>query len=486
MTNEPDVAPQVTLAELVTCAHDGPGLTVTGADPAGIVVSDIAHDSRMVRPGALFVCLPGSTTDGHEHAGEAVAAGAVALVVERPLGLGVPEIVVPDARVVMAHLAACLYRHPAASMTVVGVTGTNGKTTVAHLIADIFEAAGRRAATIGTLTGRYDTPTTPQSPELQRHLAELRAAGTEVVALEVSSHALVVHRVDALTVDLAVFTNLSRDHAELHPTMEEYFAAKARLFTPDHARRAVVNLDDPHGRLLRDASQIPTVGFAMAEVADLEMAGDHSTFTWEGQRVRLPLVGEANVANALAAATAARELGVDPSTIADGLGRARPIRGRFEPVEVDEPFEVLVDYAHTPDALAKLLESARQISGAGRVLVVFGCGGDKDRTKRAPMGEIASSLADRVVVTSDNPRSEPPEAIIAEIRAGMTATDHVTTEPDRRRAIAVALREAEPGDLVVVAGKGHETEQVIGATRVPFDDRLVVQEELAQMRGSGR
>jgi UDP-N-acetylmuramoyl-L-alanyl-D-glutamate--2,6-diaminopimelate ligase len=455
-------------------------------DAAGVVVDDLTYDSRRVHPGTLFVCVPGSTTDGHDHAPDAVTAGAVALVCERSLGLGVPELVVTDCRAAMAPLAAHLYDHPADAMRVVGITGTNGKTTVAHLVAAIFESAGSPAVAIGSLTGLHTTPTTPEAPDLHRHLAALRSAGTEVVALEVSSHALELHRVDAMVVDVAVFTNLSRDHLDFHGTMNAYFQAKAKLFTPERARRAVVNLDDPHGRLLSDASQIPTVGYRMADADDLVLSGDSSSFRWRGQRVSLPLAGSVNVANALAAATAAAELGLDPATIAAGLARVTPVSGRFEWVDLDAPFSVMVDYAHTPDALEQLLLVARELGGDGRVRVVFGCGGDKDTGKRAPMGEIAARLADHVVITSDNPRTEAPEDIIAAIRQGVGRVDGVTVEevPDRRRAIAQALGAASEGDLVVIAGFGHETVQTIGTERVPFDDRLVAREEYAALRGT--
>jgi UDP-N-acetylmuramoyl-L-alanyl-D-glutamate--2,6-diaminopimelate ligase len=450
--------------------------------PEDITVTDITDDSRRVAPGSLFVCRLGGATDGHDFAAAAIAAGAVALVTERPLGLGVPELRVGDARAAMAPLAAAIFGHPADAMTIVAVTGTNGKTTVTHLVASIFDAAGRPAAPLGTLSGWANVPTNPQPPDLHRRLAELRAEGTEVIAMEVSSQALVANRVDGIVADVAVFTNLSRDHLELHGSMEEYFAAKARLFQPERARRAVVNLDDPHGRLLSDAALIPTEGFSLADVDELVVGPDGSRFRWRGVDVSLGLPGRFNVSNAVAAATAASAAGIAPESIAAGLAAARPMRGRFEVVEIPAPFTVVVDYAHTPDALEHLVTDAGEL--AERVVLVFGCGGDKDRGKRAPMGAVASQLADVVIVTSDNPRSEAPEAIIDDILAGVTRRDHVVVEADRRRAIAHALEEAGPGDLVIVAGKGHETEQVVGDERIPFDDRVVIVEEHRRLRGT--
>lgn len=478
MTPDPRAATPVALAELARWV-DGE----LHGPTADVVVDDLVQDSRLVQPGSLFICITGATSDGHGFAADAVDAGAVALLVERRLDLDVAQVVVPDTRRAVGPLAAAFLGRPADDLEIIGITGTNGKTTVAHLIMAIFSAAGRPAATIGTLTGGHTTPTTPEALDLHRDLARLRDGGTEVVTLEVSSHALAMHRVDGLVVDVAVFTNLSRDHLDFHGTMESYFQAKATLFTPEHASRAVVNLDDPNGRLLQDAAQIPTVGYHMDDAADVVLAPDHSTFTWEGHEVRLPLVGRVNVSNALAAARVAQTIGVDTAAIVAGLGAVAPIHGRFERIELSSDFGAMVDYAHTPDALARLLESARELCPQGRVHLVFGCGGDKDRTKRGPMGEVASRLADHVVLTSDNPRSERPEDIIDDIRRGTGSDAAIEVEPDRRRAIALAIAAAEPGDLVVVAGKGHESEQILGSTAVPFDDVRVVIEEHERMAG---
>lgn len=449
-------------------------------DPAPIVV-DITQDSRRVEPGSLFVCIFGSHVDGHELAADAVARGAVALLVERPLHVGVPQIVVPDTRRAVGPLAAGFFGEPAQAMKVIGITGTNGKTTVTHMLRGIGEAAGTATAAIGTLTGGHSTPTTPEAIDLHRHLALLRDQGTGLVALEVSSHALALHRVDGLVVDVAVFTNLSRDHLDFHGTMDAYFQAKAVLFAPERARQAVVNLDDPYGRLLSDAAQIPTTGYSLADAGEMELHSDHSRFWWRDRPVRLPLVGEVNVANALAAATAAEAVGIERDAIVGGLESLGPVSGRFEVVDIDADFTVMVDYAHTPDALSHLLEAARGVCPSGRIHLVFGCGGDKDRTKRAPMGEVASRLADRLVLTSDNPRSEEPAAIISEIRAGVESGVEVEIEVDRRRAIALALATAEAGDLVIIAGKGHEETQTIGDRVIPFRDAQVVVEEYGRL-----
>lgn len=486
MIAEPRVTREVALGELARCAGAGLIATTDGPSADQVLVTDVVHDSRQVGPGHLFVCIRGTSVDGHDLAVDAVAAGAVALVVDHRLEIQVPQLHVDDTRVAMAPIAACFFGHPAESMTVIGVTGTNGKTTVVHLLRSILEQAGTAAATIGTLTGGHTTPTTPEAPELQRRLAALVARGTEAVAIEISSHALSLHRVDAIVADVAVFTNLSRDHLDFHASMDTYFQAKARLFTPAHARQAVVNLDDPHGRLLYDAASIPTIGYRLADATQLQLRPDHSSFVWEGQRVTLPLVGRANVSNALAAATVARLLAIPAATIADGLDRVEPVRGRFERVDLGAGFEAMVDYAHTPDALSQLLETANELTSSGRVHLVVGCGGDKDRTKRVPMGDAAARLADHVVLTSDNPRSEDPYAIIDEMRAGMATTEHVEIEADRRRAIRRALAAAEPGDLVVIAGKGHETEQIVGDQTIPFDDRVVVIEEWERLNGAER
>jgi UDP-N-acetylmuramoyl-L-alanyl-D-glutamate--2,6-diaminopimelate ligase len=459
----------VRLAELL----DGIDAEVRG--DAGVEVTGVTHDSRQVRAGSLFCCIPGRTADGHDHAPAAVAAGAVALLGERPLDLAAAEVVVPDARAAMGPVAAAFHGHPSRAMDVVGVTGTNGKTTTTLLLQAILDGSGRRTGVIGTLSGAR---TTPDAPDLQARFAELRDSGHDAVAMEVSSHALALHRVAGTRFRVAVFTNLSRDHLDFHESMEDYFAAKARLFEADLSEAAVVNADDPHGTLLARAATIPTTTYSLAEVEGLEVGATTSTGTWRGHRLVVPLGGAYNVANALGALHAAVALGVDEAAAVAALAEAPPVPGRFEPIEAGQPFKVVVDFAHTPDGLENVLSAARSAVGDGRVIVVFGAGGDKDREKRPMMGEAAARLADVVVVTSDNPRSEDPRAIVDEIVAGTGGRGDVRIEVDRRTAIELAVREARPGDLVVVAGKGHETTQTIGGSVLPFDDRDVTREVL--------
>jgi UDP-N-acetylmuramoyl-L-alanyl-D-glutamate--2,6-diaminopimelate ligase len=450
-------------------------------DPASTDVAAITHDSRAVVPGSLFCCVPGARVDGHRFAGDAVAAGAVALLDEHVVPVEVTQVVVPEARAAMAPVAAAFFGHPSRDLQVVGVTGTNGKTTTVHLLGSIFEAAGRPARVIGTLTGER---TTPEAPEVQARLASFRDEGATAVAMEVSSHALALHRADAVWFSVAVFTNLSQDHLDFHETMEEYFAAKARLFDPARAGVGVVNVDDPHGRLLLESAPLPVVPYSLADAEDLRVGPTVSTFRWLGEDVRLGLGGRVNVANALAAATAAHQVGVDPRDVARGLSGAPPVPGRYEAVDVGQPFAVIVDYAHTPDGLEQLLRSVRE-TAQGRVLLVFGAGGDRDRDKRPAMGDVATRLADEAVLTSDNPRSEEPASIIDRVRAGARPTAVLHVEPDRRAAIAYALGRAGAGDVVVVAGKGHETTQQFADRVVPFDDRVAAREELERLGWGG-
>lgn len=458
-------------------------LDVAG-DPAVVEVTSLTHDSALVRPGALFCCIPGRRTDGHLHAPQAVARGATALLCERPLGLGVAEVRVSDARAQTGRVAAAFWGHPSRRLQVVGVTGTNGKTTTTWLLRAILEVAGRPTGVIGTLGGPR---TTPESTELQAMLAELADRGTAAVAMEVSSHALALSRVEGTSFAVAVFTNLSRDHLNFHATMADYFAAKARLFEPGRAEKAVINGDDAAGRRLLEQCRIPVRPYSMSDVTDLEVGLHGSSGTWQGRRLRVPLGGAANVANALAAATAALELGVEADAVVEGLAAAPSVPGRYEIVDVGQPFTVVVDYAHTPDALEQLLMAAAGQRGEdGRVVVVFGCGGDRDRDKRPLMGGLASALAEVAVVTSDNPRNEDPLAIMAEVVAGAAGPGRVDEEPDRRVAIAGALSQARPGDVVLIVGKGHETTQALRDRTIDFDDRRVVREELAALGFNGR
>ena len=442
-----------------------------------VAISGITHDSRRVGPGSIFCCVPGTTTDGHDHAGAAVEAGAAALLCERPLGLAVAEVIVDDVRQAMGPFSAAVYGHPTDRLTVVGVTGTNGKTTTAHVLGDLLAQSGRRTAVLGTLTGVF---TTPEATDLQARFAELVDEETDSVVMEVSSHALALHRVLGTRFRVAVFTNLGRDHLDFHGTEERYFAAKALLFASGLSETGVVNVDDVHGRLLADSSDIEIVGFGLDDVTDVEIGPRHHAYTWRGLRVRVGLGGRFNVMNSLAAATAASVLGLSDDDIVEALAHVPPVPGRFEAVDAGQPFAVIVDYAHTPDGLREALGAAAASAPGGRVILVFGCGGDRDRDKRPEMGAVGASLADEVVITSDNPRSEDPDEIIAAVLSGVSAElrRKVAVNPDRRAAIASALDAARPGDVVLLAGKGHETTQTTGSRVVPFDDRAVARELL--------
>ncbi len=443
----------------------------TRGDPAATEVVDVSFDSADAGPGSLFCCLPGGRRDGHDFAPVAVERGAVALLGERLLPVEVTQVVVDDARAAMAPVAAALHGHPSRKLTVVGITGTNGKTTTAAMVQAIFEAAGRPTGLVGTNTG---VRTTPEAPVLQAALAAFVDEGRRGAAVEVSSVGLVQRRVDAVQFAAAVFTNLSPEHLDDHGTLEAYFEAKAMLFRPDRSAFGVVNADDEHGRLLLEREPIPMHPFSIDDVDDLELGIGWSRFAWAGVEIFLPLEGAHNVENALAAATCTRALGVAPEEVAAGLAALPVLHGRSEAVEAGQGFRVVVDYAHTPRAVERVLATARlAAAGHGRVIIVFGCGGDRDPTKRAPMGRAASRGADLVVVTSDNPRSEDPLAIIDQVCQGVEGGVDVVVEPDRRSAIASAFDRAAPGDVVVIAGKGHETVQVVGGRVIPFDDRQV-------------
>ena len=450
---------------------------------ASTEVTSVVHDTRSVGSGALFCCVPGARVDGHDLAGAAVGRGAVAVLVERPVDAGVPEVRVRSVRDALGPVADAFWGHPSRDLHVLGVTGTSGKTTTTHLLASIGEAHGWATAVIGTLTGPR---TTPEAPELQALLAEELAAGRSAVAMEVSSHALALGRVRSTRFAVAVFTNLSHDHLDFHRDLEDYFEAKAELFTPAYAERAVVNLDDPYGVVLAERAAVPIEGYSMADAQDVEVEAGRSRFTWRDTRIELSLGGRFNVSNALAAATAAAGLGIDIGTIATGLAAAPPVPGRFEAIDEGQTFAVLVDYSHKPGALASALSAARETAAGGRVILVFGAGGDRDASKRPEMGEVAARLADRVLLTSDNPRGEDPLVIIEAVRSGMERTAGLAVEPDRGAAIAQAVAEAGPGDVVVIAGKGHEATQVVGDEQLAFDDRVVAREALRRRRdGSG-
>ncbi len=471
-----------------------PGAALEGPD---VEIADLAYDDRRVASGTLFFCVRGMTRDGHEFAADAIERGAVALVVERPLKLGVPEVQVPDVRAAMAPAAARFNGDPSAKLEVVGVTGTNGKTTTAFLARELLEADGRQTGLLGTVKSviggvEHDVVrTTPEAIDLQRDLKQMLDGGDVACAIEVSSHALELCRADAIHFAAAVFTNLTQDHLDFHPTMEDYFAAKRRLFEPGRAGTAIVNIDDPYGARLAGELEQP-VTFAVDDdratykARDVETSQSGSRFeaiTPDGAaEITTPLRGRFNVYNALGALAAARTLGVSLATATTALRTAHLVPGRFEPVDAGQPFAVLVDYAHTPDSLENVLHAARALVDPGehgRLHVVFGAGGDRDRGKRPLMGEIARRLADRVIVTSDNPRSEDPEAIIAEILAGAGGGERIEHLVDRREAIERVLATAERGDVVVIAGKGHEQgQEFAGGRKLPFDDATVARELL--------
>jgi UDP-N-acetylmuramoyl-L-alanyl-D-glutamate--2,6-diaminopimelate ligase len=460
------------------------------AEVPDVEISGLAYDNRAVTPGTLFFCVPGFTRDGHDFAADAVKRGAAALVSQRPLDLGVPEIVVADVRAAMAPAAARFYGDPTARLRVAGVTGTNGKTTTAFLIRSLLEADGCQTGLLGTVTsiiGGAERPvqrTTPEAIDLQRTFQEMLAGGDAACAMEVSSHALELRRADAIHFAVAVFTNLTQDHLDFHPTMEDYFLAKRRLFTAAAPAHAVINVDDAYGARLADEVK-GAVTFALDREAafravDVQTALHGTRFTLiapDGElEVSSPLRGRFNVYNVLGAIAAAGAIGVPVEHAVAAVQGAGLVPGRFQPVDEGQDFAVLVDYAHTPDSLQNVLETARELT-SGRLHVVFGAGGDRDRGKRPLMGRIARELADRVIVTSDNPRSEDPEAIIEEILAGSGAqVDHLV---DRREAIELAISAARPGDVVVIAGKGHEQGQEFeGGRKIPFDDVTVAREAL--------
>jgi UDP-N-acetylmuramoyl-L-alanyl-D-glutamate--2,6-diaminopimelate ligase len=412
----------------------------------------------------------------------------VALVVQRPLGTSVPEILVDDVRAAMAPAAAALAGDPTARLTTVGITGTNGKTTSAFLVRALLEAGGRRTGLLGTVTAIVGgeqhavARTTPEAIDLQRTFADMLAAGDDAVVMEVSSHALSLHRADAIHWTAAVFTNLTQDHLDFHADMEDYFLAKRRLFEAG-PELAIVNVDDPYGARLAADFPLATTVAIDTPAADLRATGIRSemtgsTFDAGGLTLRSPLPGRFNVMNVLGAVAAVRALGVDDATIAAALPAAGRVPGRFEPVDEGQPFAVLVDYAHTPDSLENVLGAARPLT-AGRLVCVFGCGGDRDRGKRPQMGAIAARLADHTIVTSDNPRSEEPAAIVDEILAGIEDRSATEAIVDRHEAIERAVAHARPGDIVVIAGKGHEQgQEFAGGRKLPFDDVGVAREAL--------
>jgi UDP-N-acetylmuramoyl-L-alanyl-D-glutamate--2,6-diaminopimelate ligase len=439
--------------------------------------------------------VPGSRADGHDFAPQAVENGAVALVVERPLDLDVPQLVVSDVRRAMAPVADEFFGRPSEELQIAGVTGTNGKTTTSFLLYSILAAAGRRPGLLGTIESRVGGErrpairTTPEAIDIQRALREMLDAGDSSCAMEATSHGSALGRLDGVRFAALVFTNLSQDHLDFHPTMEDYFQAKRRLFFGGAPPPAAVNVGDEHGRRLADELRVagtPLVTFGFAEDADirpesLDLSGSVTTFTAAGIPLRTRLRGRFNVENVLGIVAAAQLLGIPADAVAAGVESIGGVPGRFELVDEGQPFTVVVDYAHKPGALENVLRAARELT-SGRVLCVFGAGGDRDAGKRPQMGRIAAELADVPILTSDNPRSEDPAAIAEQVLAGMNGEPAV--ELDRRAAIARAIELAEPGDVVVIAGKGHERGQEIAGRIVPFDDREVASEALRALRAT--
>lgn len=500
----PQTPPRTTLAEVAGWLRElaGPSNPVLVHGSGDVEVTGLTLSTDRVVRGDLFVALPGLRAHGAQYVPAAVEAGAVAVMTD-PQGAvvvpdGLPAVVVEGPRRLLGGLAARLYGRPAEAMRMLGVTGTQGKTTVTQLAEGALRRTGTVAAVVGTVGTRVagvdvaTSLTTPEAPDLQGLFARMREVGVEACAMEVSSHALVLGRVDGVVFDVATFLNLGRDHLDFHSDVEEYYAAKASLFTPDRARRALLNVDDEHGRRLTQEVEIPFSTFSAAgaqadwRAVDVECGPDGSTFRLLGPdgldvTTSVPLPGDFNVANALAAVATCAIAGYDPAVVARGIAEGPGVPGRLERVDAGQEFTVVVDYAHKPDAVEATLRTLRPLT-AGRLVVVLGAGGDRDRGKRSVMGEIAARLADVLVVTDDNPRSEDPAAIRAALLEGARGgVAEVREVGDRRTAIAEALRLAAPGDIVLVAGKGHESGQEVAGVVTPFDDRQVVREELAAL-----
>lgn len=496
------MTPGTTLGSLSAFAGDLLGhLSGDAATP----VSGVSYDSRSVSRGDLFFCVPGTSVDGHRFAPDAISAGAGALCVELLLDVDGPQVVVTDARRAMARLSAGFFGTPVDRLMILGVTGTNGKTTSAFLLDSILRADGHKTGLVGTIETRVGdrvapgVRTTPESLDLQRLFAEMVDEGVTAVSMEVTSHALVLDRIEAVHFNAAAFTNLSQDHLDFHAGMEDYFEAKASLFTAARTERGAANVDDAHGRRLVASSEVPILAFGMSTEA--QVRAEDVSFGPSGTRFRVTtpkgdmdvethLIGGFNVSNCLAAAACALQAGVGLDAIEQGLRSLTAVPGRFESIDAGQAFSVVVDYAHTPDSLDNVLRAARGATREGRVVCVFGCGGDRDRGKRPLMGAVAAQLADVVIVTSDNPRTEDPHSILDQILEGVIAhraegPDAITV--DRADAIHRALSLAKEGDVVVIAGKGHETGQQFADRTVPFDDRDVARTALADLgwRGNG-
>lgn len=463
------------------------GLLVHGAT-TDVVVSDAHVDSRQSNQDSLFCCVVGANADGHDHAPEAVGRGARALIVSRLVDVDVPQLVVDESsmRRATAEAAALIHGHPSREIPVVGITGTNGKTTTAAMLGSICSASGMSPEIFGTLTGAR---TTPESTELQRSMRRAVDAGRRIIIMEVTSHALALDRTHGIAFRAAVYTNLGHDHLDFHGSLDAYFEAKARLFEEGVAADSVVNRDDIHGRRLID--RIANAGRAVTtygidDAAGLVESMTQSVFAWNGIEVVLPIGGRHNVYNALAAATTARLLAVDNESIAAGLSQMGTVPGRMQPVDVAAPFSVYVDYAHTPDSLEAVLSAVRAITATARLIVVFGCGGDRDTSKRALMGEVASRIADVVIVTTDNSRSEDPATIARQVLSGAKGSARTEVELDRRLAIRMAVETAGEGDVIVIAGKGHERGQTIGTVTHDFDDLVEARYAIQEVIGGDK
>lgn len=467
---------------------------------AQLEIKDLHYDSRQVTESSLFFCWEGRRADGHLFAEDAVSSGAVALVVSKPLGLGVPQLLVDDPHRAMGELAAPFFDNPSRKVPLVGVTGTNGKTTVAFLLESIFSASGHPTGLIGTVETRVADEvaagirTTPEAVDIQRLLSAMVRAGVVGCPVEVTSIGLAEGRVEGCEFRVAIFTNLTRDHLEeYHGDMESYFQAKRKLFSPKFASACAINADDVYGRRLIQESALPGLTYGSGADADVRpedvrMSNAGSKFRVVGAgldlQVRVRMPGPFNISNAIAAATGAHLLGLPPDQIAAGIDALSGVPGRFESVDEGQGFAVIVDYAHTPDSLANVLSAARAMA-SGKVITVFGCGGDRDRSKRPLMGQAARSLSDLAIATSDNPRGEVPSEILKQVELGLakvSSPGSYQVIEDRREAIEAAITSANSGDVVIIAGKGHETGQEFAGRKIPFDDRIVAAEILRQLR----
>ncbi|PRO65318.1 UDP-N-acetylmuramoyl-L-alanyl-D-glutamate--2,6-diaminopimelate ligase [Alkalicoccus urumqiensis] len=467
-----------------------------------VYVSSITMDSRSVEKDGLFFCVPGYTVDGHNFAGDAAAAGAAAVVAEKPVQADCPVVYVPNVKRAMAVCASIFYGHPSTKMSMIGVTGTNGKTSVTHYIEQLMHSAGKRAGVIGTLYTRYNgrqveaVNTTPESIDLQRILFDMAEDTTEVTAMEVSSHALSLGRIHGTVFQTAVFTNLTQDHLDFHPTMDHYAHAKSLLFSQLGAGfdrplpSVVINADDEYAGWMMEASPVPVLRYGIRENAEVRAETIHlspsgSTFTLAVPEGRFPveisLPGTFSIYNVLAAACAANRNGLSWQEIAGMLNGLTGVRGRFEVVKSDAPVHVIIDYAHTPDSLENVLQTINETTSADKIKTVIGCGGDRDKTKRPKMARVSESLSGWTYLTSDNPRSEDPDAILEDMKAGMKESSYAVI-PDRREAIRRAVLESSAGDVLLIAGKGHETYQEVQGKRSSFDDREEARSALKEWR----